>query len=53
MNSWLGSTKQSLIMGWGPPARTADDGAGGDIGIREARIYTSFNLHAGYDLLGL
>jgi hypothetical protein len=31
MNSWLGSTKQQLIMSWGPPARTASDGGTGEI----------------------
>jgi hypothetical protein len=31
MDSWLGSTKQQLIMSWGPPARTASDGGTGEI----------------------
>ena len=31
MDSWIGSSKQQLIMSWGPPTRTADDGAGGEI----------------------
>ena len=39
MNSWLGSTKQSLIMSWGPPARTASDGGGGEILIYSNQVY--------------
>ena len=31
LNSWLGSTKQQLIMSWGPPSRTASDGGDGEI----------------------
>lgn len=31
MDSWLGHTKQELIMTWGPPSRVASDGAGGEI----------------------
>lgn len=31
MNSWLGNTKQHLIMKWGPPARTSSDGGEGEI----------------------
>lgn len=39
MNSWMGSTKQNLIMSWGPPARTADDGAGGEILVYAKQVY--------------
>jgi hypothetical protein len=31
MNSWIGSTKQELILNWGPPVRTASDGGTGEI----------------------
>lgn len=31
MDSWLGSTKQQLIMSWGPPDRTTSDGGSGEI----------------------
>jgi hypothetical protein len=39
MNSWLGSTKQQIIMSWGPPARTASDGGTGEILIYVRQIY--------------
>ena len=31
MNGWLKQSKHSLILSWGPPVKTADDGAGGEI----------------------
>lgn len=31
MNSWLGATKQQLLMNYGLPSRTGSDGAGGEI----------------------
>lgn len=31
MDSWVGHTKQELLMSWGPPARVERDGAGGEI----------------------
>jgi len=39
MNSWIGSTKQSLIQSWGPPARTASDGGSGEILIYAKQVY--------------
>ena len=39
MNSWLGHTKQELIMSWGPPARTASDGGTGEILIYAKQVY--------------
>lgn len=39
MNSWLGSTKQQLIMSWGPPARTASDGGTGEILVYARQVY--------------
>jgi hypothetical protein len=31
MNSWLGHSKHELVMSWGMPDRTSDDGNGGEI----------------------
>jgi hypothetical protein len=31
MSSWQGESKHALVMAWGMPARTADDGDGGEI----------------------
>lgn len=31
MNSWLGHTKQELLLSWGMPARETEDGNGGQI----------------------
>lgn len=39
MDSWLGKTKQQLIMGWGPPERTASDGGAGEILVYSSQIY--------------
>lgn len=39
MDSWLGSSKQNLIMSWGPPDRTASDGGTGEILVYAKRIY--------------
>ena len=38
-NSWMGAHKHDLIMSWGPPARTADDGNGGQILIYANHYY--------------
>ncbi len=44
MNSWLGSTKQNLIMSWGPPTRTASDGGSGEILVYSYQgYYPGFN----------
>jgi hypothetical protein len=36
MESWMGSHQSELILKWGPPTRTAEDGAGGTILIYES-----------------
>lgn len=46
MDSWMNETKHSLIMSWGPPARTADDGAGGEV-----LIYAEQRATNGYYML--
>jgi len=40
LDSWLGSTKYNLILSWGPPARTAEDGNGGEVLIYARHIYS-------------
>lgn len=46
LNSWIGSSKHSLILSWGPPDRTADDGDGGEILIYGRHIYApSLNVN--------
>ena len=44
MDSWLGSTKQQIIMSWGPPARTASDGGTGEI-----LVYANQGYWPGYN----
>jgi hypothetical protein len=39
LNSWMGQPKQRLIMSWGPPSRTTDDGAGGEVLIYAHQVY--------------
>jgi len=39
MDSWLGHTKHDLAMKWGPPARTAPDGNGGEILVYANQVY--------------
>ena len=49
LDSWLGSTKQSLIMSWGPPARTASDGGTGEILVyADQKYYPGFNGQGAY-----
>lgn len=43
MDSWMGATKQQLILRWGPPTTTASDGNGGEILIYARRVYGQFN----------
>ncbi len=31
MQSWIGSTKQQLLLKWGPPTNVYSDGVGGEI----------------------
>lgn len=47
LDSWIGSDKHRLIMSWGPPARTTDDGSGGEILIYARHIYAP-NLNLNY-----
>jgi hypothetical protein len=41
MDSWIGSTKQDLILKWGPPERTASDGGTGEILVYSSRFYNA------------
>ena len=41
MDTWIGDTKQHLIMSWGPPARTASDGGTGQILIYAFPFWSS------------
>ncbi|MCX6146611.1 MAG: hypothetical protein NTW25_05080 [Candidatus Kapabacteria bacterium] len=46
MNSWKGSHKKDLVLSWGPPARIASDGNGGEILIYSNHVYMpSFGLN--------
>lgn len=31
MDSWLGNSQNELVLAWGPPTRTGDDGKGGSM----------------------
>lgn len=54
MNSWLGSTKQNLIMSWGPPDRIASDGGTGEILVYATlRLLARSQWRRGFCLLGL
>ena len=39
LDAWLGSSKQQLILKWGPPAQTASDGANGEVLVYADRYY--------------
>jgi len=39
MNSWLGASKQQLLMSWGPSDRTTSDGNGGEILVYAKAVY--------------
>lgn len=39
MDSWIGSSKQTLIMSWGPPAKIESDGDGGEILVYAHQVY--------------
>lgn len=39
MDSWLGATKQQLIMSWGPPTKSASDGGNGEILVYSKQGY--------------
>lgn len=40
LDSWLGSSKHSLIVSWGPPQQTQSDGDGGEVLIYSNRVYS-------------
>lgn len=44
MDSWIGATKQSVILSWGPPARTTSDGGTGEILVYARQIYNPYGL---------
>lgn len=46
MNSWIGQTKQNLIMNWGPPVKTASDGGSGEILVYSSKVYIPGNQYA-------
>ena len=49
MDSWLGHSKQELIMKWGPPARTASDGGTGEILVYAQQVYIPPSSNTFYD----
>ena len=42
MDSWMGSTKQQLILQKGPPERTASDGSDGEVLIYSTQTYNAY-----------
>lgn len=42
MNSWLGSTKNQLIMKKGLPLREGSDGAGGDVLVYGVQLNSAY-----------
>jgi hypothetical protein len=36
MKTWIGQSKQQLLMQWGPPSATFDDGNGGEVWTYES-----------------
>ena len=55
MDSWVGHSKQEIVMNWGPPARTASDGSDGEILIYASTYwgptswkYTMFYLNSSH-----
>lgn len=48
MDSWIGSTKQNLILKWGPPARIASDGGNGEILIYSTQSYLYGSVYYRY-----
>ena len=49
MDTWIGSNKQRLILKWGPPNRTASDGADGEVLIYVDSRYNPYNRYIIYD----
>lgn len=52
MDSWVGHTKQELLMSWGPPARVSSDGAGGEIIVYARQVYIPPQTSTFYDSYG-
>jgi hypothetical protein len=46
MDSWIGSSKQDVIMKFGPPERSASDGGSGEVLVYSNQFYNSY-LHTG------
>ena len=42
MNSWIGSTKQNLIMTKGLPLKTGSDGAGGEVLVYGVQLNSTY-----------
>lgn len=49
MDTWKGSSKQRLIMKWGPPAKTVSDGLDGEVLIYVQTRYNPYNRYTVYD----
>jgi hypothetical protein len=47
MDSWLGSSKQNLIMTWGPPEKVIENSPNGTILVYVNRVYTEPILISG------
>lgn len=39
LDSWMGSTKQNLIISWGPPQRVFDNSPNGEILVYAKQVY--------------
>jgi hypothetical protein len=48
MDSWVGDSKQNLILKWGPPERLASDGGSGEIMIYSRQVYNSYTRQTIY-----
>jgi len=49
MDSWMGQTKQTLILQKGPPDRTASDGSNGEILIYGVQTYNPYTGQVVYN----
>lgn len=52
MDSWVGATKQRLVMNWGAPTRSADDGNGGEILVYAKQVYIQAPSNSYYNSSG-
>jgi len=39
LDTWIGSSKHQLILSWGPPVRTENDGNGGEVLVYAHEVY--------------